>query len=146
LGVGLGYLGRWTLRRRLLSGGLYPVLTLAVSFLAFGLPTLFYGSGFLAVYVAGMVIGNGPLAYRSGIVHAHDFMAWFSQVLMFLTLGLLAFPSQLLLALVPGLIIAGALALVARPLATWLCLLPFGYSVKELTYVSWVGLRGAVPI
>src|SRR5690606_4431333 len=111
-----------------------------------GLPTMFYGSGFLAVYVAGMMLGNGPLPYRSGIIHAHDFMAWFSQVVMFLTLGLLAFPSQLAGALVPGLIVAGALALVARPLATWLCLLPFGYTVKELTYVSWVGLRGAVPI
>lgn len=146
LGVVIGYAGRWILRRPLLSGGLYPVLTLAISCLAFGVPTLFFGSGFLAVYVAGLVLGNGPLPYRTGIVRAHDFVAWFSQVLMFLALGLLAFPSQLVAALLPGLVIAGSLALVARPLGTLLCLLPFRYAPKELVYVGWVGLRGAVPI
>src|SRR5690606_30725313 len=66
LGVAIGYAGRWILRRPLLSGGLYPVLTLAISCLAFGVPTILYGSGFLAVYVAGVVLGNGPLPYRSG--------------------------------------------------------------------------------
>lgn len=146
LGIMIGYAARWVLRRPLLAGGLYPVLTLAISCLAFGLPTLFYGSGFLAVYVAALVLGNGPLPHRTGILRAHDFVAWFSQVLMFLALGLLAFPSQLAAALGPGLVIAGALALVARPLGTLLCLLPFRYTPKELTYVAWVGLRGAVPI
>jgi cell volume regulation protein A len=146
LGVAIGYAGRWMLRRPVLSGGLYPVLTLAISCLAFGVPTIFYGSGFLAVYVAGLWLGNGPLPYRSGILRAHDFVAWFSQVLMFLALGLLAFPSQLMGAVFPGLVIAGALALVARPLGTWICLLPFRYAPRELVYVSWVGLRGAVPI
>ena len=82
----------------------------------------------------------------NGRLRAHDFVAWFSQVLMFLTLGLLVFPSHLMAALVPGLITAGALALVARPLGTLICLLPFRYTRKELVYVSWVGLRGAVPI
>lgn len=146
LGVAIGYVGRWVLRRPLLTGGLYPVLTIAVCCLAFGIPTLFYGSGFLAVYVAGLVLGNGPLPFRVQILRAHDFVAWLSQVVMFLVLGLLAFPSQLLDALMPGLVIAGALALVARPLATTLCLIPFRYEPKELVYVGWVGLRGAVPI
>lgn len=146
LGVAIGYAGRWILRRPLFSAGLYPVFTLAISGLAFGVPTLFFGSGFLAVYVTGLVLGNGPLPYRSGILRAHDFVAWFSQVLMFLALGLLAFPSQLIGALVPGLVIAGALALVARPLGTLTCLLPFRYAPKEPLYVGWVGLRGAVPI
>lgn len=145
-GIALGFAGRWILRRPLLSGGLYPVLTLAICCLAFGVPTLLSGSGFLAVYLAGLVLGNGPLPYRTGILRSHDFMAWCAQVLMFLSLGLLAFPSQLFAAVIPGLAIAGALALVARPLGTLLCLLPFRYSPKEVVYVAWVGLRGAVPI
>lgn len=145
-GVAVGYLARWLVRRPLLSGGLYPVLTLAISCLAFAIPTLLGGSGFLAVYAAGVVLGNGPLPHRSAIVRAHDFVAWFSQVLMFLALGLLAFPSQLLSAVGPGLVIAGALALVARPLTTLLCLTPFQYTIRESVYVGWIGLRGAVPI
>ncbi len=146
LGIVVGYTGRRLLHRPVHSGGLYPVLTLGIACLAFSLPTLFYGSGFLAVYVTGVMLGNGPLPYRTGILHAHDFVAWFSQILMFAALGLLAFPSQLLSALVPGLVIAAALALVARPLATLLCLFPFRYARRELVYVGWVGLRGAVPI
>jgi cell volume regulation protein A len=146
LGVVVGRLGRWGLRRPLFTGGLYPVLTLSVACLAFGLTTLLGGSGFLAVYVAGLVLGNGRLPYRTGIVRAHDFLAWFSQVVMFLVFGLLAFPSRLLDAFVPGLVVAVVLALVARPLAAILCLTPFGFRANEIAYVGWVGLRGAVPI
>lgn len=146
LGVAIGYAGRWILRRPPLSSGLYPVLTLAISCLAFGVPTLLNGSGFLSVYVAGLVLGNGALPNRTGIVRAHDFIAWFSQVVMFLALGLLAFPSQLLGALLPGLVIAGALALVARPLGTLFCLVPFRYPPREFVLIGWIGLRGAVPI
>lgn len=147
LGVIIGLVGRWLLLwRPLLSGGLYPVLTLSMSCLAFAVPTLFFGSGFLAVYVTGLILGNGPLPYRSGILRAHDFVAWSSQIIMFLALGLLSFPSQLVAVIGPGLIVAGALALLARPLSTLVCLLPFRYSPRELVYVGWVGLRGAVPI
>ena len=147
LGWAIGHAGRWLLgRQRLMAGGLYPVTTIAISAIAFGLPTLLYGSGFLAVYVAGAVLGNGPLPHRGAIFRAHDFVAWCAQIVMFIVLGLLAFPSQLVGAAGPGLVITAALVLVARPLATWACLAPFGYAGREMAYVGWVGLRGAVPI
>ena len=145
-GIGFGHAGRWILRFRLLSGGLYPVLMMAIGSLAFGVTTLAQGSGFLAVYVAGIVLGNGPLPHRATIQRSLDFVAWLAQVLMFLMLGLLAFPSRLLDAMVPGLVIAGVLAFLARPLAVWLCLLPFRFRPREVGYIGWVGLRGAVPI
>jgi cell volume regulation protein A len=145
-GVLLGYLGRWLLQRPLFAGGLYPVLTLAICLLAFGLPTLFFGSGFLAVYVAGAVLGSGPIPYRPGLLRIHDFVAWFAQIVMFLALGLLVFPSRLLAVAGSGLVIAAVLAFVARPLAVALCLLPFRYPAREIGFIGWVGLRGAVPI
>ena len=153
LGIGLagglliGYAAAALLSRvRLQAGGLYPVLTLAVAFLAFSLPTLMLGSGFLAVYVAAVVIGNAKLPYRGGIVRVHDALAWFSQIVMFLVLGLLVYPSELLDVAVAGLGLALFLAFVARPLVVLLCLAPFRYPMREALYVSWVGLRGAVPI
>lgn len=145
-GIGFGHAGRWILHFRLLSGGLYPVLMMAIGSLAFGVTTLAQGSGFLAVYVAGIVLGNGALPHRATLLRSLDFVAWLAQVLMFLMLGLLAFPSRLLEAMVPGLVIAGALAFLARPLAVWLCLLPFRFQPREVGYIGWVGLRGAVPI
>ncbi len=145
-GFAIGHACRWVLRLPLLAGGLYPSLTLAMSAIAFALPTLMYGSGFLAVYVAGLVLGNGPLPYRAGILRVHDFVAWFAQIVMFLALGLLAFPSRLLDVFGPAIAIAAALALVARPLSVLVCLLPFRYEPREIAYVGWVGLRGAVPI
>ena len=146
-GVGFGYLGRLVLNRvRLAVGGLYPTLTLGMAFLAFGLPTLVGGSGFLAVYIAGVIIGNGPLPYRVGLLRAHDAAAWLSQIAVFLVFGLLVFPSQLESVAVAGMALALFLTFVARPLAAALCLLPFRYPLKDIGYVGWVGLRGAVPI
>lgn len=146
MGVAMGFGARAVLRRPLLASGLYPVLTLAVACLAFGLPTLLQGSGFLAVYLAGLVLGNGPLPHRATILRVHDFVAWFAQVLMFVVLGLLSFPSELLAVVGPGLFLAAVLAIVARPLSVMACLLPFRYARAELAFVGWVGLRGAVPI
>lgn len=147
LGIGLGIAGRFLLRRaRLPAGGLYPVLTLALACLAFGVPSLFFGSGFLAVYLAAAVLGAGPVPHRAGILRVHDAVAWFSQTGMFLILGLLVFPSRLLAVTWAGLGIAFFLVFVARPLVVLLCLLPFRFEPRELTYVGWVGLRGAVPI
>jgi len=122
------------------------VLTLALALLAFSVPTLLYGSGFLAVYVAGVVLGNGALPYRAGLLRVHDSLAWLSQVAMFLVLGLLAFPSRLAQVGWVGLALALFLAVVARPLVVALCLFPFGYTRRDTIYVGWVGLRGAVPI
>ncbi|MEP6474857.1 MAG: potassium/proton antiporter [Gemmatimonadota bacterium] len=146
-GLAIGFGGRRLLGRlHLPASGLYPVITLALALLAFGLPTLILGSGFLAVYVAAVVLGNGALPFRSSLLRVHDALAWLAQIIMFLVLGLLVFPSQLPPVALSGLILALFLAIVARPLVVSLCLAPFGYAAKEIGYVGWVGLRGAVPI
>ena len=146
-GFALGFGGRQVLARsRLPAGGLYPVLTIALAFLAFSVPTLLDGSGFLAVYIAGMVIGNGPMPYRSGIIRVHDSVAWLSQLAMFLMLGLLVTPSRLLDVAWVGLAIAIVLTFIARPIAVFICTLPFRYTPRDVAYMSLVGLRGAVPI
>ena len=147
LGAGVGYGGRSLLSKLgLLSGGLYPVMTLSLGLVAFGLTTLAHGSGFLAVYLAGLILGNGPLPYRTGLLRVHDALAWLSQVGMFLILGLLVFPSRLLGVAPVGLAIGVLLGFVVRPVVVWLCLLPFRYPQREVLYIGWVGLRGAVPI
>jgi cell volume regulation protein A len=147
VGAGVGYGGRSLLTRLQLStGGLYPVMTMALGLVSFGLATLIHGSGFLAIYLAGLLLGNGPLPYRTGLLRVHDALAWLSQVGMFLILGLLVFPSRLLHVAPAGLAIALLLGLVVRPLVVWLCLLPFRYPHREVFYIGWVGLRGAVPI
>ncbi|MGZ3429302.1 MAG: potassium/proton antiporter [Polyangia bacterium] len=146
-GVAIGLGGRWLLRRvRPAAAGLLPVLTVALAFVAFGATTLAHGSGFLAAYVAGLVIGDGALPYRSGLLRVHDAIAWLGQVVMFLVLGLLSFPSRLIAVGWIGLALGLVLALVARPLAAALCLLPFRFRLREIAFVGWVGLRGAVPI
>jgi cell volume regulation protein A len=147
VGAAVGYGGRYLLSRLTLqTGGLYPVMTLALGLVSFGLATLSHGSGFLAVYLAGLLLGNGPLPYRTGLLRVHDALAWLSQVGMFLILGLLVFPSRLLEVAGVGLAIALLLACVVRPLVVAICLLPFRYPGREILYIGWVGLRGAVPI
>ena len=143
--IGLG--GRRLLMRlRLPAEGLYPVLTVALASLAFAMPTLMHGSGLLGVYVAGVTLGAGDLPYRAGIFRVHDALAWLSQITMFLLLGLLVTPSHLPAVAVIGLVLALILTFVARPLVVALCLWPLGFARKEIGYVGWVGLRGAVPI
>lgn len=146
-GLAIGWLGTQLLARiRVPAAGLYPALTLALALLAFGIPTLFMGSGFLAVYIAALMLGNQRLPYRSGILRVHDALAWLAQISMFLVLGLLAVPQILMSFGWRGLVVALALAIVARPLTVATCLLPFRYSARETAFISWVGLRGAVPI
>jgi cell volume regulation protein A len=146
-GFGLGYAARWLLARARLSvAGLYPVMSVAVAMLAFAIPTLLQGSGFLAVYLAGLILGNGPLPYRSGLLRIHDAAAWFAQVGMFLILGLLVRPLELVAVAGVGIAVALCLAVVARPVAVAACLLPFRYPAREIAYIGWAGLRGAVPI
>jgi cell volume regulation protein A len=147
LGLAIGYGGRALLqRRRLTAGGLYAVLTVALAFLAFGVPTLLFGSGFLAVYVAAVILGNGAIPYRTSLARVHDALAWLSQVSLFLLLGLLVFPSRLLDVAGVGLLLALFLVVIARPLVVALCLAPFRFSARETAFIGWVGLRGAVPI
>jgi cell volume regulation protein A len=146
-GAAIGYGGRWLLTNvRLAAAGLYPVLTLAIAFFAFGAPTLTWGSGFVAVYVAAVVLGDAPLPYMPGLRRVHDAMAWFSQVAMFLLLGLLAFPSRLASVAGPGLALGLFLAFVARPLVVAVLLAPFRMPLRDVVFVAWVGLRGAIPI
>jgi cell volume regulation protein A len=147
VGLAAGYGGAALLRSaRLSAGGLYPVLTVALAFFSFGIATLIEGSGFLAVYLCGVIVGSQEIRYHSGVLRVHDALAWLSQVTMFLMMGLLAFPSRLTDVAFEGIILALALAFIARPLAVALCLLPFRYKATEIAYVGWVGLRGAVPI
>lgn len=147
VGVGVGYGTRWVLTHaRVGTAGLYPVITLASAFLSYGAATLASGSGFLAVFAAASLLGNGPLPFRSGLTRVHDSVAWFCQVAMFLMLGLLVFPSRLLPVAGIGLALGLGLAFLARPMVVTLCLLPFRRPIKEVGYVSWVGIRGAVPI
>lgn len=146
-GVLAGHVARQVLRRvQVTAGGLYPILSIGVAFFTFGLATLAGGSGFLAVYIAGIVLGNGPLPYRAGILRVHDSVAWFSQISMFLLLGLLIYPSELTGVVWHGLALALFLAFVARPVVVLVLLLPFKFTWRERLFVSWVGLRGAVPI
>jgi cell volume regulation protein A len=147
VGVGAGYAARGLLRRiRLATAGFYPVLTLALAFVAFGVATLANGSGYLAVYAAATVLGNSPIPYRNGLVRVHDAIAWLSQISMFGMFGLLVYPSQLWPIAGVGIGIALLLAFVVRPVAVTLCLLPFRFPAREVAYMGWVGLKGAVPI
>jgi cell volume regulation protein A len=147
VGAVIGYGGRHLLSKLTLqTGGLYPVMTLSLGLVAFGLATLAHGSGFLAVYLAGLLLGNGPLPYRAGLLRVHDALAWLSQVGMFLILGLLVYPSRLVEVAGVGLAIALLLAFLVRPLVVALCLVPFRYPRREVLYIGWVGLRGAIPV
>ncbi len=146
-GISFGFGGRVLLRAvHLPAAGLYPVLTVAIAFSAFGATTLLEGSGFLAVYLAAVILAEAPLPYRAGIRRVHDGLAWLAQISMFLLLGLLVFPSQIEPLMPTGTLLASGLAFMARPLAVLLTLLPFAFSWRERCFLAWVGLRGAVPI
>ena len=147
IGFAIGWTAVWVVNRiKLEAAGLYPVLVTAFGLLAFGLAAVAGGSGFLAVYVAGIVIGNRRIVFQRGILLFHDASAWFSQIVMFVVLGLLSFPSRLFNVSVQGLLIAVVLILVARPIAVFPIAWPFGFNLRELTFISWTGLKGAVPI
>ena len=147
IGYVVGRLAHWRLvRMRLPAQGLYPAFSLGVAFLGYALPTLAHGSGFLGVYVAGVVLGSRSFPHAVGVRRVHDALGWLAQILMFLLLGLLVFPSRLADVAVVGLGIALALAFLARPAVVALCLAVFKLPTREVAFVGWVGLRGAVPI
>lgn len=147
VGVGVGRAAARAVNRAdLAHGGLYPLLALACGLLAFGLAAVLGGSGFLAVYLAGIVLGNGPLVFRRGIFLFHDAVAWLGQIALFVLLGLLSFPSRLVAAAGPALLVAVVLIAVARPLGVALSMLPFRFRPRETALLSWGGLKGAVPI
>jgi cell volume regulation protein A len=145
-GVIGGFAASWLLNRIDLPGGLHPLMVIALAVLIYGLTAVLEGSGFLAVYLAGMIMGNRPLRAQASIVTVNDAATWLSQIVMFMVLGLLVTPSKLLTTALPATAVAAFLLLFGRPIAVWLCLTPFGFSAKEKWLVSWVGLRGAVSI
>jgi len=133
-------------RLRLDYEGLYPVLTLALVIFTYGLTASVGGSGFLAVYIAGLILGGSDFVHKQSLTRFHDGLAWLMQIIMFLILGLLVFPSQVVPIMLSGILISLFLIFIARPVGVFLSL-PFGKtSLKEKTFISWVGLRGAVPI
>jgi potassium/hydrogen antiporter len=147
VGLAIGYAAVWLVNRiNLDAAGLYPVLVSACGLLSYGLAASFGGSGFLAIYIAGIFIGNSRIVFHRGIFLFHDAGAWLAQIVMFVVLGLLSFPSRLLSVAGQGLLIAAVLIFVARPVAVFFSLLSFRFSTRELLFLSWVGLKGAVPI
>ena len=130
----------------LAAAGLYPVLTAGFGLLAYGAAATLGGSGFLSVYVAGIVLGSYTLVFKRGILLFHDGAAWLAQIGMFVLLGMLSFPSRLAEMAIPGLQIAAVLILIARPVATLVSLLPHRFSLREAGFISVAGLKGAVPI
>ncbi len=147
IGLVTGRATAWVLNRlRLEFEGLYPVVTFALVPLTFAITTLAGGSGFLAVYLAGIVLARHDFVHRRSLMRFHNAIAWLSQIGMFLVLGLLVFPSDLLDIAGPGLLVAAALILVARPIGVFLALAPSRLGWRARTMVAWVGLRGAAPI
>jgi cell volume regulation protein A len=126
--------------------GLTPILVLALALLVFSTTGALHGSGFLAVYVAGLYAGNQKLPSKLAIKRFQDGMTWLAQIIMFVMLGLLATPSDFHTIAIPAVVLGVFLIFVARPLAVWLCLLPFDFNQREITFLAWVGLRGAVSI
>ena len=148
LGLLLGKLAVLIINRiRIGNDSLYPVLVFTFCIFIFSITYFLKGNGFLAVYIGGLVIGNSKFVHKRSSLHFFDGLAWIFQLIMFLTLGLLVNPHELIPIAIPGLIISFLIIFLARPLTVFLCLLPFRkMPVKDKTYVSWVGLRGAVPI
>ena len=147
LGFALGLLGAFALRRAALPAtGLYPLATVAVCVLAFSCAQLAHASGLLATYVAALVLGNSRLPHRADTRSFAEGLGWLAQIGLFVLLGLFASPARLLDAVVPGLVAGAVVTLLARPLSIVLAAAPFRMPWREQAFLSWAGLRGAVPI
>lgn len=146
-GLVVGWTGVHLINRvNLDTGGLYPVLAAACGLAAFGIAAVLGGSGFLAIYLAGIVLGNRRVVYRTGTFRFMDCLAWLAQITMFVVLGLLSTPAELIPLATPALVLAAILIFIARPLAVMPFLVAFRFDAREQLLISWVGLKGAVPI
>ena len=147
VGLAVGAAGVYGLRRsRLASAGLYPVASIAIAAVSYGLADVMHGSGFLAVYLTGLMLGSATIPAKRTITTFHAGLGWLAQVAMFLTLGLLVFPEDLLDVAPEGTALGLIIALVARPVATFAATVLGGYSVRERVVLGWAGLRGALPV
>jgi potassium/hydrogen antiporter len=146
IGIAGGLALVWLINRLELAAGLYPVFALAFALFIFGAAQVSGMSGYLAVFVVGLIVGNLRHRATQLVNRFHDGLAWLAQMVMFVMLGLLVTPSDLIATLIPAMLIGTFLVLVARPVAVVLCLLPFRFTWQEHAFVSWVGLRGAVAI
>jgi cell volume regulation protein A len=142
-----GYAGKFIINRiKLDYEGLYPVLMITLMFLTFSVTTSLHGNGFLAVYLSAIYLGNQDLLHKRTIMKMYDGLAWLMQIILFLTLGLLVYPSHIVPVIGIGLLISACLIFIVRPLALFICLAPFKVKNRVKWFYSWVGLRGAVPI
>ncbi len=133
-------------RLKLEYDGLYPVLTIALVLLTYAVATVLKGNGFLAVYLAGLILAQSDFHNKKMVMKFHNGLAWLMQIAMFLTLGLLVLPSHIIPVVGAGFLLALILMIIARPISVLLCLLPFGMNLRKKVMISWVGLRGAAPI
>jgi cell volume regulation protein A len=147
VGAAAGWAGLRLIERiNLPAPGLYPVLVAAWGLSTYGVAVALGGSGFLAVYFAGIIMGNGNLVFKRGTLLFHDGVAWMGQIAMFVVLGMLSTPSLLPEIAPAAFLIALALIFVGRPVAVFGLLIPFGFNLRELVFLAWVGLKGSVPI
>ena len=146
IGLAAGFVLLWLLRKLPLQASLYPVLAVTCVLVVFGGAQVIGASGFLAVYLMGLVVGVNQFETKRAGIYAAEAFAWLAQIVLFLMLGLLVTPHEILPLVRPIIIVTAVLILIARPVATFASLVPFGFSPRETAFASWVGLRGAVPI
>ncbi len=147
IGYGMGKAMAYLINQlKLEFEGLYPVLTLALVMMTYGITASLGGSGFLAAYISGLVLGNSMFIHKNSLMRFHEGIAWLMQIVMFLTLGLLVFPSHLIAVIGSGMLVSLFLIFIARPVAVFITLTPWKMALRDKVMISWVGLRGAVPI
>lgn len=147
MGYGMGKLSWWIINRiKLDYDGLYPVLVLGLAMFTYSMTEFMGGNGFLAIYLCAVILGNSRFIHRRSMIRFYEGQAWLMQIILFLTLGLLVFPSQVVAVAGYGLLISAFLILAARPLGVFISLIFFRTNIRSKLFLSWVGLRGAVPI
>ncbi|MBA2746204.1 MAG: potassium/proton antiporter [Flavisolibacter sp.] len=147
IGYGMGKFNVWIINNiNLIADGLYPVLTLGLAMFTYAITDYAGGNGFLAIYLCAVIMGNSNMVHRRSLIKFYDGQAWLMQIILFLTLGLLVFPSSIIPLIGPGLLISAFLIFIARPVGVFISLIFFRSNIRSKLFISWVGLRGSVPI